>query len=126
MSPQQALQDLPMADIAVRGRGEKPLIQLLNKGLSLKPPIKGVYYNPEDKNSSRQDYADSYPIDDIPPIDYRIWVANPIQERKIIYNGQETTIEEISLFETAGCPFSCTFCSTPVLVWTRSRAKTVF
>lgn len=31
LSPQKALKDLPMVNIAIRGKGEKPLIQLLRE-----------------------------------------------------------------------------------------------
>ncbi|MCX7955658.1 MAG: B12-binding domain-containing radical SAM protein [Patescibacteria group bacterium] len=114
LSPQQTFRDLPMVNVVVRGKGEIPLTELLRQ-LKNCPQIKGVYYK-SDEISKRYDYADPYPLDEIPPIDYRIWVKNPIKERNLRIGDQTISLGEISLYETSGCPFECTYCSTPVLV----------
>jgi len=121
LSPQQAFKDFPKAYAIVREPGEYPTINIL-EGKQTNVP--GVYFK-EDNNSNRQDYAYPYPINQIPPINYAIWVPNPLTERKIeTPQGKKTVIKEISLFESYGCPFECTYCSTPVLIGRGQGRKT--
>jgi len=121
LSPQQAFKDFPTAYAIVRGPGEYPTIHIL-EGKQTNVP--GVYFK-EDNNSNRQDYAYPYPINQIPPINYAIWVPNPLTEREIeTPQGKKTVIREISLFESYGCPFACTYCSTPVLIGRGQGRKT--
>src|SRR3989344_8577748 len=57
-----------------------------------------------------------YPLDELPLIDQSRWVENPLVKKVIQVNGQNIKLTEISLYETAGCPFQCTYCATPALV----------
>jgi|GEM_PF-4090274 len=112
LNPQIAFKDFPMTHAIVRGPGEYALIHIL-KGDKNEYP--GIYFK-EDKNSNRKDYALPYPINQIPSINYAIWVPNPLTQKVIQLPERKIEIREISLFETYGCPFECTYCSTPVLV----------
>jgi len=42
-------------------------------------------------------------------------VENPILEKVIEIDGKIVKLREISLYETTGCPFKCTYCATPAL-----------
>lgn len=106
--------DFPMALAVVKGKGEIPTIQILTdikKGQQRE--INGVYY--QDAKTNRDDFADYYPLDKQPLINQGRWVENPLIKRVIEINGESIELNEISLYETAGCPFECTFCATPAL-----------
>ncbi len=92
---------------------ENPLIE---KEINFdgKREMKGVYYT--DSDFSRTDYGECYPLRDIPTIDQFRYIENPLIEKEINFDGKREMIREISLYVTAGCPFDCAFCSTPVLV----------
>ena len=72
------------------------------------------YYS--DSDFFRSVYGECYPLRDIPTIDQFRYIENPLIEKEINFDGKREMIREISLYVTAGCPFDCAFCSTPVLV----------
>jgi len=117
LDPQKALTiDFPMAKAAVRGRGEYPVMHFLSDICKdAETGHVGLYYN-NPSIHSRQDYANCYPLDALPLVDQKKYVHNPLTNKTIESNGSIFNLKEISLFETAGCPFQCTFCATPVLV----------
>lgn len=117
LNPFSALEkDFPMAHAVIKGKGEKAIIHVLEDLKSgTQTDKKGVYYRTALSHKERRDYAEFYPLDKLPLIDQRRYTINPLMERVIVINNQKVAIREISLYETAGCPFQCTFCATPVL-----------
>lgn len=107
--------DFPNAYAVMRGKGEAAVLQLLEDCKTGKETaFNGLYY--QSSNSDRVDFGDYYPLDKLPLIDQGKWVERPIIDKVVNLNGNEVKLSEISLFETSGCPFRCTFCATPALV----------
>ncbi|MDP2586114.1 MAG: B12-binding domain-containing radical SAM protein [Candidatus Levybacteria bacterium] len=107
--------DFPMARAVVKGKGEKVVSQILNDiELNQQTKMKGVYYSDTDKTIT--DFADYYTLNQLPLIDQKRWVENPLTKKNIQINGKDIELTEISLYETSGCPFQCTYCATPNLV----------
>lgn len=117
--------DFPMARAVVKGKGEKATLHILNDLEKRQQAEKnGVYYqNPEE---TRSDFADYYLLDKLPLINHSRWVENPLVRKVIQVNGQNIELTEISLYETAGCPFQCTYCATPALVGRNNGYKTYY
>lgn len=115
LDPLLARLDFPNATAIVRGNGEL-VIEPLIKGLldGKKPKIRGVYYLNED--TYRQDYAINLNPQSIPMVRQDVLAEEPVFRHTIILNGTQTEINEANLFVTHGCPFECTFCSSPVMV----------
>ena len=116
LDPLTALtKDFPMAYAAVRGRGEAVTPLLLN-GINGGKRIEadGLYYQGF-QPTDRTDFAPHIPLEKLPPIDQRRWVNDPITSKHIVVRGEQVDLREMALYETAGCPFECTFCATPVL-----------
>ena len=108
--------DFPNAYASIKGKGEKAICEIIeDHKIGQKRIHPGVYYK-EDIGSDRKDYADYYPLDLLPLINQFRYIDNPLTEREVVIDGKVSHLREISLFETAGCPFECTFCATPVLV----------
>lgn len=122
LDPHRTLEvDFPMAKVAVKGKGEHPIGHIVSDLLrGRETQKKGVYYRGAKK--SRKDFGEYFPLDDLPLIDQARYVENPLVKKTIEINGQKIKLKEISLYETAGCPFECTYCATPVLV-DRGRGK---
>lgn len=116
LDPFTALEkDFPMAQAVVKGKGEKAILHILGDNeRGQQTETKGVYYkNPK---KARVDFADYYPLDDLPLIDQGRWVEDPLSRKVVPIGGKNLELTEVSLFETAGCPFQCTYCATPALV----------
>ncbi len=117
LDPRIAREDFPNAAI-VRGPGE-PVINKLVHGLihDENPRMMGVFYPGDDLSSvSPDNFVKGWPIDRIPLVDQRVYAEEPVYEHDVYIHGKRTKIREANLFETNGCPFDCTFCSSPVLV----------
>lgn len=116
LDPYKTLEvDFPMAKVAVKGKGEHPILHILSdlfKGRESQK--KGVYYRGGKKG--RWDSGEYFSLDQLPLIDQNRYVENPLVRKKIKINGKTISLREISLYETSGCPFECTYCATPALV----------
>lgn len=115
LNPSIARQDFPNAVAIVRGQGEYVLSPIV-KGILEGQPIRmsGVYYLDEDHN--RGDYAPGLNPQEIPMVRQDVLAEEPIFHHITYLNGRLTYINEANLFITYGCPFDCTFCSSPVMV----------
>jgi len=115
LDPLLARLDFPNASAIVRGNGEL-VINHLVKGLleGKQPKLRGVYYTNE--NTYRGDYAINLNPQEIPMVRQDLLAEEPVFRHTVILDGVKTEINEANLFVTHGCPFECTFCSSPVMV----------
>jgi len=116
LDPGLAKMDFPGAFAIVRGSGEIVINEILD---TLENPEKksnghGIYYK-GDSIEGRNDYAREIDLDELPIIDQSIYVSRPVRRYVQTIDGREIALKELSLFETRGCPFSCNFCSSPVM-----------
>ena len=111
------LKQHPAVDIIVIGEGENTIIELMNaleKNKDL-PEIKGIIYKQNGKiikNLPRELIED---LDSLPYPDYSIY--DSIQYSTI--SGKV----EYSLFTSRGCPYNCSFCTTPAYYNRKWRAR---
>ncbi|MFH1535720.1 MAG: B12-binding domain-containing radical SAM protein [Patescibacteria group bacterium] len=107
--------DFPMSRAVVKGKGENATLHILTDVASGgQTEQKGVYY--QDTNIDRTDFAQYYPLASLPPTNLWRWIENPLIKRRINFREKEVDLNEVSLYETAGCPFQCSFCASPLLV----------
>lgn len=116
LDPRIARQDFPDAFAIVRGNGENAIgevLQVAYDGLS-KSEDHGIYY--DDKTMSQSSYARKLKPNEIPIVRQDLYVEQPLYSHDVTINGKTRTIDEATLYITDGCPFECTFCSSPVMV----------
>ena len=107
--------DFPSSYAVVKGKGEIPTLKILRDYEKKQQiEINGLYY--QTSKSTRVDFADYYPINNLPLNDQRRWVENPLVKKVVKINGENVELMEASLYETLGCPFQCTFCATPAIM----------
>lgn len=125
LNPFTALKDFPMALAVVKGKGERAILYILDDFKNgRQTENRGIYY--QNAEPGRNDFAEYYPLDELPLIDQSKWVENPLINRKVEIDGQNVELREISLYETAGCPFQCTYCATPALTGRNYGYKTYY
>lgn len=115
LDPRVAREDFPHATAIVRGQGEYVLSPII-RGILKNGPVRmeGVYY--PDESHSRGDYAVGLHPQLIPQVRQDVLAEEPRFHHTVEINGKPTQIDEANLFVTYGCPFECTFCSSPVMV----------
>lgn len=110
-----AWSDFPNASAVVRGNGEYaigPLLRGLLRGKEAS--LSGVSYpSLADKN---EEYAVKMNPGAVPMVRQDELVEEPVYEHTVTKDGSEISIKEATLFVTDGCPFECSFCSSPVMV----------
>lgn len=123
LDPSIARQDFPNAYAIVRGNGEVAIGEVIKAALEdgSKSDSNGVYYR-EHATEGRNDYAKKINPGLVPMVKQDIYIEQPVYTHKVSINGNLTEINEATLYVTDGCPFECTFCSSPVMV---NRGKDV-
>ena len=120
LDPAIARRDFPNASAVVRGTGELVIGPLIKSILAAnRPPMDGVYW-PDSDHSVRSRTKDIDP-GDIPLVRQDKLVEAPVYEHTVIVGDVRREIKEANLYVTYGCPFECTFCSSPVLVGRNER-----
>jgi anaerobic magnesium-protoporphyrin IX monomethyl ester cyclase len=117
LDPSIAREDFPNAFAIVRGNGEIAIGEVLEAALysGQRSNDNGIYY--EGHNiGTRFDYAKKLNPGEIPMIRQDVYIEEPVYTHTVEIHGQQQRIHEATLFVTDGCPFDCTFCSSPVMV----------
>jgi anaerobic magnesium-protoporphyrin IX monomethyl ester cyclase len=117
LDPKIARQDFPDAIAIVRGNGEIAIDEVLSVLFNNAPKSnnKGIYYY-DHAIGERTDYAQKLNPGEIPMVDQRELVEEPVYIHEVQINGKKRIISEATLFTTDGCPFDCTMCSSPIMV----------
>lgn len=110
-----AREDFPDT-VIIRGNGEVAINEVLNALLKNgnKSNDQGIYYK-EHSVGIRYDYAQKLNPGLIPIINQRLLVEELVYKHEIQIAGHKKIIKEATLFATDGCPFDCTFCSSPIM-----------
>ena len=115
LDPVIAREDFPNASAIVRGTGELVIGRTVQSVLGgMQPSIPGVYW-PDMDHGIVMRTPDIDP-NDIPMVRQGELVEAPVYRHDVMTLDGRRTINEANLFVTYGCPFECTFCSSPILV----------
>lgn len=117
LDPRIAREDFPEAYAIVRGNGEVAIEEVLSAFLNggKRSVNEGIYYFDQD-TSEGSFYAKKVNPGEIPIVRQDWYVEEPIYTHNVEIGGKSQTIHESTLYVTDGCPFECTFCSSPVMV----------
>ncbi len=112
------------ADFLVLGEGEEILIDLLNSIESGKPVnnIDGIVYREEGKIISNKRRARRTDLDDIPKPAWHRFDVEAYSKNKFV-GGMDVPDITVPMLATRGCPYQCTFCSSPNMWTTRWIAR---
>lgn len=123
--PEFCLEDYPEIDICVLGEGEETIVDLLQAreaGRDLKT-VPGLVYRSENgvvRTSSRPRIRK---LEDIP---WPAWDLFPLENYLANELGYGVNPgRTVPLLVSRGCPFECTFCSSPQMWTTRWQARAV-
>lgn len=116
LDPASARKEFPAAFAVIRGSGEIAIRELLEAvdDPSKKSSDRGIYYL-GDPIENRKDYARDINLDELPIVDQSLYVSKPVRKYSQNIDGRIVDLKEVSLYITRGCPFSCTFCSSPMM-----------
>lgn len=119
--PQHSISATKHLDACVLGEGEETIIELINayKNNTDLNVIKGIVFRNEKKEIITTGKRDRKK--DIINIPWPAWEVFPMKsyfDNKLYY-GVDTVGRTIPVMATRGCPFQCTFCSSPDMWGTR-------
>lgn len=123
LDPRIAREDFPEAIAIVRGNGEVAINEALGDALNNtgQSVDHGIYYK-DAPLADRLDYGKKLNPEHIPMVRQDVYIEQPLYSHEVIINGEPKEIHEATLYVTDGCPFACTFCSSPAMV---NRGKDV-
>jgi anaerobic magnesium-protoporphyrin IX monomethyl ester cyclase len=121
--PEFCLRDLPEMDVCVLGEGEETIVELLGAlehedDLS---GVSGVAYRSGGKTIRNPPRARIKELEDIP---WPAWDMFPLET--YLANGLGYGVNPgrtVPMLVSRGCPFECTFCSSPTMWTTRWKAR---
>jgi len=121
--PEYVLRDCSALDLCVRGEGEETLLEIVNAHLEGEDPtsLNGVVCQKDGFITMNPPRARIRNIDEIPP---PYWDQLPIEmylDRGFGHGVNRG--RSMPLLATRGCPFKCTFCSSPSMWTTRWEAR---
>jgi len=117
------LEDCPAIDLCVRGEGEETLLDIVKATVSGEDPgqLDGVAAQENGKVRKNPARARIRDIDGIPEPD---WTDLPLEAYMAGGYGHGVNLgRSMPLMATRGCPFQCTFCSSPGMWTTRWQAR---
>lgn len=117
LDPKIARRDFPQATAIVRGNGELAIEEVINTVLNNheRSNNRGIYYKGHELNG-RFDYTKKLNPGLIPIVKQDVYIEQPLYKHEVSIHGKLTEINEVTLFVTDGCPFECTYCSSPIMV----------
>jgi len=117
--PEFCLQTCFVLDMVVKGEGEGPIFEICNriKNNQNFENLKGVYLK---QDNNRVTLTKPNRIEDLMSIPYPAWEVFPLKE----YNDNNFSwgvsyAVSLPIIATRGCPYECTFCSSPEM-WGRN------
>lgn len=117
LDPRIAKEDFPEAYAIIRGSGElaiKEVLDVFHNGTQ-RSQNNGIYYYDQDIGEGSF-YAKKMKPEEVPLVHQEKYIAQPIYNHMVEISGKPQNINEATLLVTSGCPFECTFCSSPVMV----------
>ena len=117
------LGDCPAIDLCVRGEGEETLLDIVKTASAGKNPrtLNGVVFRDNGSVRSNPPRARIRDIDNIPE---PYWEDLPLDTYMSRGYGHGVNLgRSMPLLATRGCPFQCTFCSSPFMWTTRWEAR---
>jgi len=117
------LETCQAVDVCVMGEGEETIVHLVDAFMSgrLLAEVQGIVYRKEGKPVSTPRRGRIRAIDDIPEPDWTIVPIERYIEHGVTYGANLGA--SIPLLASRGCPFQCTFCSSPQMWTTRWSAR---
>jgi radical SAM superfamily enzyme YgiQ (UPF0313 family) len=123
-APEHALRTAPSLDACVLGEGEETLVEVaraLDEGRPLRA-VPGLVIRTAAGPWRTPTRARIRAVDEIPP---PLWEATPIEA--YLRGGHSFGVHRgrtMPMLATRGCPYRCTFCSSPQMWTTRYHART--
>ncbi len=115
LDPIGARRDFPSVAAIVRGNGEIAVGEVLSVLLrDAQPTLPGVWYRGQ--LPLVDTYAPKLNPGEIPMVRQNVYVEQPVYTHTVFDGARYRKIREATLFVTYGCPFDCTFCSSPIMV----------
>jgi radical SAM superfamily enzyme YgiQ (UPF0313 family) len=116
--PEFCIEQTMGLDICVSGEGEQTIIDVVHAFEHNEPfdLIPGIVFRNEKNQAQRTTFKTR--IKDVEEIARPAWEFFPLEkyrENSIIY-GVDRNVNSVPLMATRGCPYRCTFCSSP-LMW---------
>ena len=121
--PELCLEDAPALHACAVGEGEETIVELLEAYAGRKPPsdVAGIVLRAADGIRRTAPRARIRDVDDIPP---PRWDLTPIE--RYLDGGFSFGVDRgrtMALLATRGCPYRCTFCSSPRMWTTRYTTR---
>lgn len=122
-APDYSLDSCPAVDVVVLGEGEETIVDLLDAvgtGRDLSTVAGIVYRGPDGyvNNGPRKRIRE---IDDIPAPNWEMWPVESYMERELTHGVNLGRC--MPLLASRGCPYQCTFCSSPQMWTTLWKAR---
>lgn len=112
------------ADVAVLGEGEETFVELLaahatGRGLA---DVAGIAFRAADGSIVRSPRrARIRDVDDIAPPDWNVFPVSPYIDNALTHGANLG--RSMPILASRGCPYQCTFCSSPLMWTTRWSAR---
>ncbi len=115
--PEFCLSSSP-TDYLVVGEGEETILELLDAldGQGDLAAIPGLVYRNDDGIQVNPRRARRAAVDEIPPPDWESFDVDTYNEQGLV-GGMDVKATTIPILATRGCPYQCTYCSSPNM-WT--------
>jgi radical SAM superfamily enzyme YgiQ (UPF0313 family) len=122
-APELSLQDCPELDVCVLGEGEETAVNLVNaveKRTSLHD-VNGIVFRDGSRILRTSPRSRIRSIDSIPPPDWTVFPIEPYLDNELGFGVNRG--RSMPVLATRGCPYECTFCSSPFMWTTRWLAR---
>lgn len=117
---EQCLKQVKALRVCVLGEGEETIIDLLSSLQAEKKlnEVPGIMFKDEENNIFKTIIRER--IRHVDKVPFPAWELFPIQnyQRHMVFPGEEPRIT-LSILATRGCPYECTFCTSPDMWGTR-------
>lgn len=106
-------------DVVVKGEGEETAVELgraIAQGLSLHD-VQGIVFKQQDKIVATPPRKRKRDIEALPRPAWHLFPVEEYNEKNMAWSA--TTERSLPIVATRGCPYTCTFCSSPQMWGTR-------